>query len=197
VSPNTSITLSVQSNTNTIHHAPIHAFVDESTRRDRYILCAATGHASHLDDVRRSLRALCLPGQRRWHFKHESRPRQRQILDTIVRCDAVRALVYEGSGKELPVRRECLAALVVDLVDRQAGRLVIESRETMDQFDRQCLLEILRKVSQPMNYVHLKPHEEPGLWLPDAIAWAYGAGGDWRRRIQPLIEPATDLGDVQ
>ncbi|WP_433178420.1 hypothetical protein [Actinoallomurus sp. CA-150999] len=174
----------------------IHAFVDESARRDRYILCAATVDTSRLDEVRRLLRGLCLPGQRRWHFKHESTPRQRQILDVIARCGAVQALIYEGSGKELPVRRECLAALVFDLVDRQAGRLVIESRETMDHFDRSCIAQTLRKASEHLGYAHLRPHEEPGLWLPDALAWAYGAGGDWRRRVQPIIEHTRNVGQV-
>ncbi|MCO5970015.1 hypothetical protein [Actinoallomurus soli] len=171
-----------------------HVFVDESTRRDRYLLCAATVEAANLDEVRRLLRGLCLPGQRRWHFKHESRPRQRQILDAIVRSDAVRGLIYEGYGKELPVRRECLAALV--FADRRARRLVIESRETMDHFDRSCIAQTLRKSSESLSYAHLRPHEEPALWLPDALAWTYGAGGDWRRRVQPIIELTRNVGVI-
>jgi hypothetical protein len=37
-------------------------------------------------------------------------------------------------------------------------------------------------------------HEEPLLWVPDAIAWAVGRGGDWRRRAEPLLDKVVDLG---
>ena len=30
--------------------------------------------------------------------------------------------------------------------------------------------------------------EEPLLWAVDGLVWAYGAGGDWRRRVEGLIE---------
>jgi hypothetical protein len=30
---------------------------------------------------------------------------------------------------------------------------------------------------------HMRAFEEPLLWLPDALAWAHGAGGEWRQRI--------------
>ncbi|GAA0346209.1 hypothetical protein GCM10010151_39800 [Actinoallomurus spadix] len=99
-------------------------------------------------------------------------------------------------GKELSVRRECLAAPVFDLVDRRARRLAIESRETMDHFDRSCIAGTLRKSSESLSYAHLRPHEEPALWLPDALAWTYGAGGDWRRRVQPIIELTRNFGVV-
>jgi hypothetical protein len=32
------------------------------------------------------------------------------------------------------------------------------------------------------------------LAAADAIAWAYGAGGDWRRRVAPSIDVVVDLG---
>ena len=42
-------------------------------------------------------------------------------------------------------------------------------------------------------YVHLPAHQEPLLWSADALAWAYGAGGDWRRRVDPLLDMAVVL----
>lgn len=38
-----------------------------------------------------------------------------------------------------------------------------------------------------LTYEHMRPHEEPILWVSDAVAWAYGAGGDWRRRVTPAV----------
>ena len=45
-----------------------------------------------------------------------------------------------------------------------------------------------------MEYDHMKPAEEPLLWIADAVAWAYGAAGDWRRRADPMIDDVTKLG---
>lgn len=42
-------------------------------------------------------------------------------------------------------------------------------------------------------YEHLRPHEDPALWIPDAVAWCFGAGGDWRRRISALVEDVVPI----
>ena len=44
-----------------------------------------------------------------------------------------------------------------------------------------------------LTFRHVAAHEEPLLWLPDAIAWAIGRGGDWRRRAEPLVEKVVEL----
>jgi len=44
-----------------------------------------------------------------------------------------------------------------------------------------------------VRYVHRKPSTEPLLAIPDASAWSWAKGGDWRRRIDPLI---TDVGQL-
>jgi hypothetical protein len=185
----------VRSNTNTILQVAIHAFVDESVR-SKYILCAATVPAASLDDVRRLARDLCLPGQRRWHFNSESDRRRRLILDTLVRRRDIRVLLYEGRGRRPRVRAECLISLVTDLIDQGASRLVIESQDGQDRIDRQVLAEALRKASTDLGYCHSRPHQEPGLWLPDAFAWAYGTAGHWRRRVAPSIDRIRGLGDL-
>lgn len=165
----------------------IHAFVDESVRRDRYILCAALIPGECAGNARALVRGFCLPGQRRWHFNHEPDGRRRQILTAMARSRDVVAVIYEARGREVDARRECLTALVSDLIDRKADRLVIESRESQDQRDRHCVAAVLRKASAELPYAHVLPHCEPGLWWPDAIAWAYGAGGAWRAMIGPIV----------
>lgn len=44
-----------------------------------------------------------------------------------------------------------------------------------------------RELSGAATYEHLAPHEEPLLWVADGVAWAWGAGTDWRRRVAPLL----------
>ncbi|TQM29014.1 hypothetical protein [Nocardia bhagyanarayanae] len=172
---------------------PIHAFVDESVRRDRYLLCAALIRCDQLAGARGLGRGFLLPGQRRWHFNHEPDQRRRQILTAMARFPGVEVSIYEGRGAEVPTRRECLAALVSDLIVANAGRLVIESRESQDHRDRHCIAEVLRKASAEMPYIHVAPHSEPALWWPDAVAWAFGAGGRWKEIVMPLVRVVIDV----
>ncbi|MEV6562368.1 hypothetical protein AB0M22_42060 [Nocardia sp. NPDC051756] len=150
----------------------IHAFVDESIRRDRYILCAALIPPGRLSAARSLVRGLCLPGQRRWHFAKEPDSRRRQILATMAGQEGVRVAIFVGRGVEVHARDNCMARLVTHLVDLKAERLVIESRESLDHRDRHCIARVLRKASADLPYVHMPPHCEPGLWWPDAVAWA-------------------------
>ncbi|WP_069167651.1 hypothetical protein [Nocardia altamirensis] len=172
---------------------PFHAFVDESIRRDRYLLCAVMVPCNRLHHVRTLSRSFCLPGQRRWHFNHEPEPRRRQILGAMARSAGVGVAIYEGRGAEVETRADCLVELVTDLVDAKASRLVIESRESQDHRDRHCIATVLRKASAQLPYVHLLPHTEPALWWPDAVAWAYGAGGAWKTLVMPLVRAVIDV----
>ncbi|MBF6124869.1 hypothetical protein [Nocardia brasiliensis] len=171
----------------------IHAFVDESIRRDRYILCAVLIPGEQLHRARALVRSFCLPGQRRWHFNDESEQRQRHIIAAMAQCVGVGVAIYEGRGREVSVRHSCMTELVTDLVEIKAARLVIESRENQDQRDRQSIATVLRKASAELQYAHMPPHTEPCLWWADAAAWAFGAGGRWRLTIMPLVRLVFDV----
>jgi hypothetical protein len=34
----------------------------------------------------------------------------------------------------------------------------------------------------------LAPHLDPLLWIPDAIAWSWAKGGEWRQLVAPYCE---------
>lgn len=168
------------------------AFVDESERRD-YLLCAVlvTGSA---DPVRTALRGLLLPGQRRLHFSKEQ-PRRRKSILAALQDAGVSARVYSCPGSVKESRETCLTALVPDVVGAGAQRLVLESRESMNHLDVLVIDAALREHGKrDLEYCHRRPHEEAVLWAADAIAWARGAGVDWRRRVDPLIEDFVTLG---
>jgi hypothetical protein len=167
-------------------------FGDESERRD-YLLCAVlvTGP---VDPVRSAVRRLLLTGQRRLHFSKEQPARRRSILAALMDTE-IRARVYSCPGTVKESREACLMALVPDIVGAGARRLVLESRESMNHLDVRVIDAALRKHGTgDLEYCHLRPHEEPVLWASDAIAWARGAGGDWRRRVEPMIEDFVALG---
>jgi len=57
-------------------------FVDETKHRN-YLMRAAMLLPADVAPLRRAVRGLALPGQRRMHMSKESAPRRRLIADTI------------------------------------------------------------------------------------------------------------------
>ena len=174
----------------------VHAFVDES-RRERYLICAAIVAPDHLRTARAKLRGMLLPGQRSLHFGHENSQRRRSLLASVSELP-VYVHVYISGQKERVARRLSIAALLSDLIVLDARRLVIEHREpSQDRTEMSQITEAVRRGAAPesLEFEHLGRHQEPLLWVPDAVAWAYGAGGDWRRRVDGLVARVVDLDE--
>lgn len=164
---------------------PAHAFVDESSRGG-YLLCAVVLLPADLNPARRLLRAMCKPGQRRLHMKHESDGRRREILSAVSQL-GIEVRIYRtklDGRSERKARDECLRVMVQELID-QCGvdRMVVESCD-QDHRDNQVIREMVLKAQaeERFVYLHSAPANEPLLWLPDIFAWAVGRGGDWKRR---------------
>jgi hypothetical protein len=174
-----------------------HLFLDESVRKN-YLVCAVVARPFELARSRTALRELCLPRQRRLHMEREQEPRRRFILDRIVRL-GLRAEVYVcDDGDQVAARMGCLRQLVLDHAPH-LQRLVIESSETMDPRDRRVIRETLLEIDGigAFTYEHLRGFEEPLLWVADAVAWAYGAGGHWQQRVVELVDRRTEVKPVR
>ena len=168
----------------------LHAFADESARQ-RYLMAAVLVDTAQLQESRRRLRALCMPGQRRVHFAKESAPRRRYVISALLDLD-VRIRIYECGGPDVPARARCIEHLVDDLLDLRCQRLVLETLETQVRAD---VTSIRARLHGPdtLSYEHRRSYEEPVLWAADAAAWCYGAGVDWQRRLSPMIDKAVQL----
>lgn len=167
----------------------MHAFVDESLRSS-YLLAAAILEPAELAAARTLLRALRQGAQSRIHFQTESDVRRRKIIAELVAV-GLRTRIYVGGGRDEAVRQTCLQRMVGDLLSAGAKRLVLETRgRREDLADRHTIRTVLgpRPSAAGLEYEHLRAREEPLLWVPDAVAWCYGAGGDWRRRVSPLVD---------
>lgn len=134
-----------------------------------------------------------MSGQKRWHFAKERRSRQKEILAAIVASGKVRVRVYFGKGDEVAIRDAIFRTLGPDLVGAGVERLIIESRAQRDVHDRRALFDVLSKDS-PLHFDHLRPAENAALWIADAVAWSYSAGGAWREKLRPIVDHAADLG---
>jgi hypothetical protein len=173
-----------------------HVFVDETKNRG-YVLVAVVILPGDVGLTRKIIRGLILPGQRRLHMKHESEPRKRAIATAIVDA-CVQATVYDAGRRyrnERGQRAACLHALVTDAAGRRDTMLVLEQDESLRGWDNQQLIELTRAAGcrDTLRYEHCRAADEPLLSIPDAIAWCWARGGDWRRRIGPVITAVRDV----
>jgi len=104
----------------------------------------------------------------------------------------VQATIYNagrGNRSELDARRGCLHALVSDAAAIGAAMLVLEQDDSLLRWDNQRLVEITREVGcrDTLRYEHRRAAAEQLLAIPDAIAWCWAKGGDWRRRVEPVV----------
>lgn len=168
-----------------------HVVVDESMRGG-YLLVAALVMPSDVVAIRRGIRALVQPGQRRLHMVKESDARRRQILQRLTElgCSATVYAATADHKTNIARRRACLDRLVRDISAAGAAtRLCLETAEGVDRRDQQQLVELVRRLQcrDVLTYEHCHASAEPLLAAPDAIAWAWSKGGDWRRRVSPMV----------
>ncbi len=165
----------------------LQAFADESHRRSEYMICAATIASSDLTRTRTELRKLRLSGQRRLHFASEGDPRRKRILSAMGDLDASTRLFVASYPRQTQARKAILQRMVVQLREDGVRRLVLDSREGQDHNDRSAIHEVIGSRPQPaFEYLHQPSATEPLLWIPDAVAWAWGRGGHWRKRLETL-----------
>ncbi|WP_367134667.1 hypothetical protein [Saccharothrix sp. HUAS TT1] len=169
-----------------------HAFLDESRRGSTYLVAVVIAQPRDLDPVRTALRAKVKRGQRRLHFYKEGESRRREII-ALLHDLGVRARIFACEHPDdRSARRLCVAAAGHYLININAARLVLESCAHQDAEDRHTLALVKRKIFE-LTYEHFRAHEDPMLWASDAIAWSYGAGGEWRRRVTGLVEKVHQL----
>ncbi|MET4783478.1 hypothetical protein [Glaciihabitans sp. UYNi722] len=165
-----------------------HVFVDESKRGDYYVAAAAVAPA-RAGETQRSVRQLTRPGQRRIHFKSENDSSRRSLLSAMSALD-LRVQLYIVRGEPDKVSRTiCLEALIADLAESGATRLTIERDESLIQADRRTIRDALHvhDYAAALSYEHAAPVDNAMLWVSDVVAWCYQAGGDWLRRVEPLV----------
>lgn len=177
----------------------IHFLVDE-TKAKSYLVVAAAGLHYDLQVSRKELRELVLPGQRALHMKDERASRRREIADTIARMAAmgIAATIYDAGRRyrtEKDRRAMCLEALVADVIRHDQARITFDLDESLLSWDRQRMIELTRDAGAKdrIVYTHATRAAEPLLAIPDAIAWCWAKGGDWRRRVEPIVREVRQV----
>lgn len=169
-----------------------HGFADESRRGATYLMTMVVVPAGSLDAARRGVGGVVPRGSRRTHLSAENDGRRRQILRAyggLGHIDAhIAVAAYHGGDDQAP-RDRCLSALVTTCCRLGVVRLTLDTRlPDRDRLDRRTIAAVLRDLAPfELAYVHCGSRDESLLSLPDAIGWAWGAGGEWRRLVQPLV----------
>ncbi|TXH17415.1 MAG: hypothetical protein E6R06_28860 [Mycobacterium sp.] len=166
-----------------------HIYVDETKERG-YVMVASTHLGPEVDAVRKELRSLVLRGQNRIHMAKESDSRRKAIIDTVIAA-GVTATVYDAGrryGDDHASRAACLRAIVDDMGTGQPTLLVLEQDDTLVRWDRQQLVELLHASGHrdTARYQHQRAKSELLLTIPDAIAWCWARGGEWRQRVNSV-----------
>lgn len=65
-------------------------------------------------------------------------------------------------------------------------RVVIERDASLAKHDRRWLAEELGRHPH-IEYDLLGKHDDPMLWIADAVAWVTQKGGKWKSILEPLI----------
>ncbi|GHF77951.1 hypothetical protein FHX82_004368 [Amycolatopsis bartoniae] len=79
------------------------------------------------------------------------------------------------------------AAVIVAVQDHPIGP---QLGEVVDRLPQAPLTVVLLRL---LTHQHLNSASVPLLWVPDAVAWCYGAGGDWRRRVMPIVSKVIEV----
>ena len=172
-----------------------HFFLDETKQRG-YSLAVVSLAPTAVRPARAALRNLVLPGQRRLHMKSERDSRRRLIVSAMVELEVQAVVVDAGRryGTDLERRDRCLRAVVAHAKNNEATTLVIESDETLIHHDRQLLYAETRAQGyERLRYEHRRPFEELLLALPDAVAWCWAKGGEWRRRVESVVSDVIEV----
>jgi len=163
-------------------------FVDESFAHE-YVVIGHIVEIRNTNAQRRQTRGLALKGQRSIHFQKESERRRKQLLVNFTEMDS-RCIGVRLSGSVTKDSR--YIALRFMLREARAigvTRVVFDLDISTQVTDRLVVKEanMAGAEMKELSCHFASRHEEPLLWVSDAVAWCVARGGDWARRCVPLL----------
>lgn len=162
-------------------------FVDEC-KESPYLLVGFEISNFEQQTTRGHLRALLLPGQRSLHFKSENMRRKKLIVRLLTRLNCKLVVVKCRSKAHGQARKCALNTLITVAQTRDFKRIIVELDETVRHKDHQ----IFKASHSDFEWDHRKRHEEPLLWVSDAVAWCINRGGEWERMVRPMIRQTIE-----
>jgi hypothetical protein len=157
-------------------------FIDEC-KQVPFLLVGFVSSNFEQHPMRKRLRTMLLPGQRSLHFKSERERRKKEILKVLL-TSGCEVIVVQCQTKSNVAARMCaLDSMINNEKVRSCNLIVIELDETVRLRDH----EFLKRQDSVSEWDHRQRHEEPLLWVADAVAWCVNRGGEWERMVRPMI----------
>jgi len=171
-----------------------HIYVDESERSNFYVLCAAEVPSQDTKKIRREMLNLRATLGKQVHMFALPIEAKRIAIDTILRQKiSSQLLISTEPGRNSLARRRLLISRLCSLqVLDETLMLTFDASNSMPQ-DLKLLATELKRFEGSLPYRHLPSRQEPLLWIPDVIAWAYGRGGNWREHVLPAISEIIEV----
>ena len=146
-------------------------FADESKSK-RYFFGVISIPASQVENARKLVKSLRLPGQRSLHFSKESNRRRALLLNAMLQIEMQIFIIQTEMPDGLEGRTAALDGLMQLALGLGASSLSIERDDSSHKADQKRLMQGLRHqagISFRISY----RHEEPMLWVADAVAWSF------------------------
>ncbi len=129
------------------------------------------------------------------HFQSEGDAFRRRFLATIEELQVTARIYTAGERNDLASRTAILSRLVADLVASGACRFVLERDDSLVVHDQRTIKAERSKLGavDTLRFDHLRATEDPLLWLPDAIAWAWCRNSAWRDMVSRIVTDVVAL----
>ena len=106
------------------------------------------------------------------------------LLDQILQLPISLAVIDTQERHQDLGRQVGLRALIRLAEISEVSMIVLEKDETTRMADSKALRHFIdSSEAWDRRFAILARHEEPMLWIPDAIAWSYQKGGDFRKKL--------------
>jgi hypothetical protein len=158
------------------------AYIDECKAK-RYVLALHLVDPKDQARLRRFLTENLLSGQRSIHFRKESPRRRKQLIKSFLNEKLEVVIFNETSMSSSPSRSIVIRALSSQIRNLGLTELVFELDETTLSHDSKLLSDL----HIGLHWDHRQRHQEPLLWVADAVAWCMNRGGEWERMVRPMI----------
>lgn len=177
----------------------LHAWIDESIHAAAgYIVAATIAAPAACEAHRDAVRAAAPSSRRRMHWREEESKDRLRIAEALGQLDVAHTIVVASPidpRKPERARRKCLELLFLELEALGVTQAWLETRT--DALNRRdlFLVDALRGAGTLTGALHVDfgdPNVEPMLWIPDAIAGAFGAArrgnSVWRDALGVTID---------
>lgn len=163
-------------------------YLDESKAKN-YVFIGILVPDGDAPRLRKRVSALKMPRQRSIHFVKEAESRRKKLIQEFLEIGIQAVKISSELKDKLDAREACIRKLAKETQTLNCHSLVFERDESVITKDEAWLKSELRLLTlvEPVGFQHFSRHEEPILWVADAIAWCDSRGGDWAKKVQSMI----------